>query len=116
MKGQATKQRLQLIISFITAAASNMEKETDEKEQTLIKLIEFFRPMIIELVTAFNSSNLKIRKASEEAFSKIASIMSKFEAILQLLHLMLVGLAGETPQLQSCTIRALIFCLKKTLK
>ena len=29
--------------------------------------------------------------------------------------MMLVGLAGRTPQVQSCTIRALLFCLKKTL-
>ena len=72
--------------------------------------------MIIELISAINSANIKIRKASEEGFTKIAAIMSRYEAIPQLLHLMLVGLAGETPQVQSCTIRALIFGLKKTLK
>jgi len=72
--------------------------------------------MIIELIQCFNSSNLKTRKLSEEAITKIASIMSDFGAIPQLLYLMLVGLAGSTPQTQSCTIRALIFVMKKTLK
>ena len=49
MSGQATKQRLQLIISFITAAKNNSAKEAN-KEETLKKVIEFFRPMIIELI------------------------------------------------------------------
>ena len=30
--------------------------------------------------------------------------------------MLLVGLAGETPQLQSCTIRALIFNMKQTIQ
>lgn len=30
--------------------------------------------------------------------------------------MLLVGLAGETPQVQSCTIRALVFNMKKTIQ
>ena len=74
MRGQATKQRLHLIISFIHAA-NNTKKDSD-KQMTLTKLTEFFRPMIIELISSFNSTNIKIRKASEEGFTKIAAIMS----------------------------------------
>ena len=50
MKGQATKQRLQLIVSYINAA-SNTKKEADQ-QKTLDKLIELFRPMVIELISS----------------------------------------------------------------
>ena len=78
-------------------------------------MTEFFRPMVIELIQSINSTNIKIRKSSEEGFEMIASMLSEHNAIPQLLQMMLVGLAGRTPQVQSCSIRALLFCLKKTL-
>ena len=53
--------------------------------------------MIIELISSINSTNIKIRKASEEGFTKVAAIMSQYEAIPQLLHMLLIGLAGVTP-------------------
>ena len=41
--------------------------------------------------------------------------MSQQKAIPQLLQMLLVGLAGESPQTQSCAIRALIFNMKQTI-
>lgn len=79
MKGQATKQRLQLIEAFIHAAKN---ADTDsEGGETLNKLIEFFRPMVIELIQSISSTNIKIRKSSEEGFEMIASMMSEHSAI-----------------------------------
>ena len=71
--------------------------------------------MVIELITAINNSNLKTRKLAEEIFKSISTILSHFNAIPQLFQLLLVGLAGTSPQMQSSTIRALIFNLKMNL-
>lgn len=71
--------------------------------------------MTIELITAINNSNLKTRKLAEDVFKSISAILSHFNAVPQLFQLLLVGLAGTSPQMQSSTIRALIFNLKLNL-
>ena len=69
--------------------------------------------MVIELISSVNCSNLKIRLLAEEGFVLIQDVLKPFKASSQLLQTLLVGLAGTTPQLQSSTIRALVFNLKK---
>ena len=71
--------------------------------------------MVLELITALNNSNLKTRKLAEEVFKSISAVLSHFNAVPQLFQLLLVGLAGTSPQMQSSTIRALIFNLKLNL-
>lgn len=110
MKGQATKQRLQLIHAFIKAVIKF--KDTID---ILPKVLQLIQSMTIELITAINNSNLKTRKLAEEIFKSISAILSHFNAVPQLFQLLLVGLAGTTPQMQSSTIRALIFNLKMNL-
>lgn len=46
----------------------------------------------------------------------MAGILASFKAIPQLFQMLLVGLAGNTPQVQSCAVRALIFNMKNTIK
>ena len=53
--------------------------------------------MVIELITAIRNSNQKIRGSAEEAFNKMATILSNFKALPQLFQMMLIGLAGQTP-------------------
>jgi hypothetical protein len=43
-------------------------------------MIELVRSMAIELITAFNNSNLKIRKLAEESFSLIQDLLKPFKA------------------------------------
>ena len=68
--------------------------------------------MVIELITAINNANFKIRKLSEDIFLRISYLLSHFNATSQLLQILLVGFAGNSPQTKSCTIRALIYNLK----
>jgi hypothetical protein len=68
MKGQATKQRLYCIKAFVQSMHQFKDKP---KEEVLEKIMEIVRSMIIELITAVNNSNLKIRKLSEEGFLSI---------------------------------------------
>jgi hypothetical protein len=68
--------------------------------------------MVIELITSINNSNLKIRMLAQEGFVLIQEAVKPFRANSQLLQTLLVGLAGTTPQMQSSTIRALVFNLK----
>ena len=110
MKGQATKQRLYLIKAFIAAMGQFKDKPESE---VLGKMLELVRSMVIELITSINNSNLKIRKLAEEGFLLIQDVLRPFKANSQLLQTLLVGLAGTTPQLQSSTIRALVFNMKQ---
>ena len=80
------------------------------------KVLQLFRSMVIELITAIRNSNQKIRGSAEEAFNKMATILSNFKALPQLFQMMLIGLAGQTPQVQSCAIRALIYNLKQSIE
>ena len=75
-------------------------------------MLTLIKSMVIELITAINNSNLKIRKLAEEGFTAIQELLRPFKANSQLLQALLVGIAGSTAQLQSSTIRALIFNLK----
>jgi len=113
MKGQATKQRLQLIHSFVKAIY-RFKDDVNNKE-TLPKILALIQSMIIELITAINIPNLKTRKLAEEIFRSISAILSHFNAVPQLLQMLLVGIAGTKPQMQSNTIRALIFNMKTNL-
>lgn len=81
MKGQATKQRLQLIHSFIKAIV-NFRDVTDST--LLPKILQLVQSMIIELITAINNSNLKTRKLAEDVFKSISAIFSHFNAVPQL--------------------------------
>lgn len=83
------------------------------QEEVLGKILELVRSMVIELITAINNSNLKIRKLAEEGFILIQDVLQPFKANSQLLQCLLVGLAGTNPSLQSSTIRALVFNLKR---
>lgn len=77
MKGQATKQRLHLIKAFLHA----MSRFKENKDQdSLSKILELVKSMVIELITAINNSNIKIRKLAEESFKMIQDILSPFKA------------------------------------
>lgn len=78
MKGQATKQRLQLIHSFVKAIV----RFKDNNDPALLpKILQLIQGMTIELITAINNSNLKTRKLAEEIFKSISAILSHFNAI-----------------------------------
>ena len=79
MKGQATKQRLQLIHAFIKAVIK-FKDNTD----LLPKVLQLIQSMTIELITAINNSNLKTRKLAEEIFKTVSAILSHFNAVPQL--------------------------------
>ena len=79
MKGQATKQRLHLVKAFITAMSEFKAPEN------LPKIMELVKQMAIELITAINNSNLKIRKLAEESFQMILESLAPFKAGSQLL-------------------------------
>jgi hypothetical protein len=49
------------------------------------KVSELIRAIVIELITAINNSNFKIRKLSEEIFLRISYLLSLFDATAQLL-------------------------------
>jgi hypothetical protein len=76
MKGQATKQRLHLIKSFL-AAMAQFDQNTPENLATVLELV---KSMSIELITAINNSNLKIRKLAEESFIMIQNLLVPFKA------------------------------------
>ncbi len=94
MRGQATKQRLCLIKAFVQAMQQFKDASAD---LVLNKILELVRSMVIELITAINNSNLKIRKLAEEGFMLIIDVLKPFKANSQLLQTLLVGLAGTTP-------------------
>ena len=77
MKGQATKQRLYLIKAFLKAASKFKDQP---QEQVLGPILDLLRQMVIELISAINNSNIKIRKLAEEGFDEIKEILSPFKA------------------------------------
>jgi uncharacterized phage infection (PIP) family protein YhgE len=90
MKGSASKQRLQLIKSYIDALirfseAALVSATEQDKEQLLVKINDLIRSMVIELITAINNSNLKIRNLSGEIFLRISLLLSNYKATAQLL-------------------------------
>ena len=93
--------------------------QTDGKlasdQASLDKVQELLRSSVIELISAIRSTNYKIRASAEESFQKMAQILSAMKQLPQLFQMMLVGLAGQTPQIQSCAIRALIFNFKQSI-
>jgi hypothetical protein len=48
-------------------------------------VLELVKSMSIELITAINNSNLKIRKLAEESFVMIQNLLVPFKASSQLL-------------------------------
>jgi len=90
MKGSASKQRLQLIKSYIDALirfseAALVTATEDDKQKLLTKIMDLIRSMIIELIGAINNSNLKIRNLSGEIFLRISLLLSNYKATHQLL-------------------------------
>jgi hypothetical protein len=111
MQGSPSKQRLHLVKAYIEALIK-FSTESDKNAETLKKVTDLIRAMIVELITAINNSNFKIRKLSEEIFLRISYLLSLFDASAQLLQILLVGFASNSPQTKSCTVRALIYNLK----
>lgn len=68
--------------------------------------------MSIELITSITNSNLKIRKLAEESFDVIQDVMGQYKSSGSILQMLLVGLVGSSPQMQSSTIRSLIYNMK----
>jgi len=84
MRGQATKQRLQLIKSYIDSLIRFTAQSTD-KAAMLPKISELLRSMVIELMTSINNSNIKIRTLSGEIFGRISVLLASLDALSQLL-------------------------------
>lgn len=62
------------------------------------------------------NSNLKIRLLAQTIFSDINVLMrTKLNAVNQLFTIILVGMAGSNPSIQSAAIRSLIFTIKKNV-
>jgi len=95
MQGSPSKQRLHLIEAYVESLIK-FSTATDKDDQTLAKLSDLIRSMVIELISAINNSNFKIRKLSEEIFLRISYLLSLFGATSQLLQILLVGFAGNS--------------------
>jgi len=79
MRGSANKERINLIVAFITAMKQIGHKDGDQSQ--LAKTIELMRSFVIELIGCFNNSNQKIRTAAQETFQSLASILSSYKAV-----------------------------------
>ena len=82
MKGQANKERISLIQSFISAV-SQIEKDTSDQNQ-LAKTIELLKSFVNQLISTFNNSNQKIRLGAQASFLSMAKILSEFNALPQM--------------------------------
>ena len=82
MKGQASKDRVVLINSFINAV-SEITKNA-QGVANLAQTIELLRPFVVELISAIRNSNQKIRTAAQDAFLAMARILSSYQALPQL--------------------------------
>ena len=95
VEGRATKPRLRLIGAYI----SQVKNFVDTQEVTLDQVQSVLKQYIIELVSAMTNTNLKIRSLAESIFKDISHMMRvKFNAVNQLLGIILVGLAGNKYQ------------------
>ena len=52
----------------------------------------------------------------QEAFIKMAKVLASLKALPRMFFMLLVGLTGDVPQMQSCAIRALIFNMKQIIQ
>ena len=94
-----------------------MKTLVDGDQVTLDQVQAVLKVYIIELVNAMTNTNLKIRAIAEETFKEICFMMRvKFNAVNQLLGIILIGLAGNKSQTQSNTIRSLIFTIKQNVR
>ena len=46
----------------------------------------------------------------------MAKVLASLKALPRMFFMMLVGLTGDVPQMQSCAIRALIFNMKQIIQ
>ena len=93
VEGQATKPRLRLINAYICQMKNFIENNQDV---SLDQVQAVLKQYIVELINAMTNTNLKIRGLAESIFKDICSIMRvKFNAVNQLLGIILVGLAGN---------------------
>ena len=93
VEGQATKPRLRLISAYISQMKNYVE---NNEEVSLDQVQAILKQYIIELINAMTNTNLKIRAIAEDTFKDICTIMRvKFNAVNQLLGIILVGLAGN---------------------
>lgn len=87
--GQASKQRVMLIKSYIT----QMQKFKGDPANTQ-QIIELLKVVIIDLIGGYSSSNNKLRMLAEEVFSSLFDLLSELNVLPQLFQLLLVGFAG----------------------
>ena len=79
MQGSPSKQRLHLVKAYIEALIK-FSTESNKNAETLKKVTDLIRAMVVELITAINNSNFKIRKLSEEIFLRVSYLLSLFDA------------------------------------
>ena len=70
MRGQTNKDRINLIKSFINAV-QKIDKDTGDQTQQQ-QTCELLRSFVIELISAINNSNQKVRLGAQEAFLSMA--------------------------------------------
>ena len=80
MKGQATKERILLIASFVRAV-EQIEKDPTNDQNCLNKTLDLLRSFVIELILAIRNSNQKIRTGAQEAFLNMAKILAGIKAL-----------------------------------
>ena len=73
---------------------------------------ELMKLMIIELITAFSHSNIKVRKLSEEIINNAFDLCMHLKTLPQLFQMLLVGFAGNQNSTISSSIRALLLLIK----
>lgn len=107
LKGQASKQRLMLMQSYI----AHLHKFKNDSAN-ISKITDLIKVMIIELITAFTNTNNKIRNLAEGIFRSIFEIVQHLKCIPQLFQMLLVGFAGTKAVTQSATIKSLLLLIK----
>ena len=76
LQGHASKQRLMLLKAYV----SQMVKF--KADQANLQVIgELLKLMIIELITAYSSTNKKVKRLSEEVFRMVYGLMRELRAL-----------------------------------
>ena len=109
--GQASKQRVMLISSYVF----QMDKFKEDPKNIPI-MMEILKVVIIDLISGYSSSNTKLRMQAEDVFSRIFDLLTSQKSLPQLFQLLLVGFAGTKTQTKSATIRSLMLVLRLNYK
>ena len=78
---------------LISSYVFQMDKFKEDPKNIPI-MMEILKLVIIDLITAYSSSNNKLRMQAEDVFSRIFDLLTSLKSLPQLFQLLLVGFAG----------------------